>query len=113
MRPKPRLSPRVEQLEPRLVPAGYHGTLPATTGAIHLFSDQLPNGLSNKLVAFIASHFDGTQKMVASENARYAADNPNWVLLNYRLATTSGPVSYIHNGTWSSDWSTVNANESW
>jgi hypothetical protein len=112
MRPR-RLSLRVEELEHRLVPAGFHGTLPATTNATHLFSDQLPNGLSNQLVAFIASHFDGSQKMVASENARYAADNPNWVLLNYRLATTSGPAPYIHNGTWSSDWSTVNANESW
>jgi hypothetical protein len=104
---------RVEELETRLTPAFFHGTLPVTSGAIHLFSDQLPDGLSNSLVQFIASHFDGVQKMLPSENARYAADNPNWVLLNYKLATATGPVPYIHDGTWSSDWPAVTANESW
>src|SRR4051794_7780402 len=112
MRPQ-RIRLHLECLEPRVALSGMYGTLPTTLNQIHLFSDQLPNGLSNNLVNFIANHFDGVQKMVKSENARYLADNPNWALLNYRLATASGPVPYIHNNTWSSDWSYVTSNESW
>ena len=71
------------------------------------------NNLSSQLVQFIASHFVGTQKLQPGENARYVGDNPNWVLLDYRLATTAGPVDFINNGQWGSDWSYVNAQESW
>jgi hypothetical protein len=103
----------LEELEARLVLTGPYGTLPTTEDGIHLFSDQFTNGLPDRLVQFIASRFDGVQKLTAEENARYAAYNPNWFLLNYRLATSSGPAVYIHNDTWSSDWSDVTANEDW
>src|SRR5258708_5128752 len=112
MRPQP-ITLRLEELEARLALSGNVGTLPTTQDHVHLFSDQVANGLSDSLVKFIATHFDGVQKLTASENARYAAFNPNWFLLNYRLATASGPAPYIHNGVWSSDWSDVSANEDW
>jgi hypothetical protein len=108
-----RSAPRLEELESRLALSGPYGTLPTTQDHIHLFSDQLADGLSNQLVQFIADHFDGVQKLSSSENARYAANNPNWFLLNYRLGTSSGPNPYIINDAWGSDWSTVTANESW
>ncbi len=103
--------PRVEGLEPRL--ACSLAAFPATTEGIYVFSDQLNGGLSDKLVRFLATHDVGTQKELAAENARYLAVNPNWVLLHYRLATTSGPVPYIHNDQWTSDWADVTSHEDW
>jgi hypothetical protein len=104
---------RLEELETRLALSGNVGTLPTTLDRVHLFSDQLANRLSDSLVKFIASHFDGVQKMTSSENARYAKVNSNWFLLNYRLATASGPADYIINDSWGSDWSDVTKHEDW
>jgi hypothetical protein len=101
----------LEQLEAREVLDA--SAFPNTANGIFIFSDQLNQGLSDKMVQFIASHYVGSQKLVPTENARYVADNPDWVLLNYRLATASGPVKYIHDGTWSSDWSEVDPHEDW
>src|SRR5262249_50060044 len=109
----PRTKPGLERLEDRLAMTGPYGTLPATTGRIHLFPHQLAPGLPDAMVRFLATRHDRAQKMLGPENARYAAVNPNWFLLNYRLATSSGPVAYIHNGTWSSDWPDVTSHEDW
>jgi hypothetical protein len=109
-------APQLEELEPLVLPSTASGAaaFPLTNnGQVALFSDQLPTGLSSALVQFIASHFAGAQKLTKEQNALYLADNPNWLLLNYRLGTESGPAPYIHNDTWSSDWSTVTAHEDW
>jgi hypothetical protein len=87
--------------------------LPDTTNVIYPFADQLNDGYSDNLVHFVATHFAGTQKMLHDENARYRAVNPNWLLLHYRLGSSSGPVQYIHNNTWSSDWDMVTIHEDW
>lgn len=87
--------------------------LPDTTNAIYPFADQLGNGYPSNLVTFVANHFGGTQKMVKTENDRYRAVNPNWLLLHYRLGSSSGSVQYIHGGTWSSDWTFVTSHEDW
>jgi hypothetical protein len=87
--------------------------LPDTTDGIHLFADQLNNGVSDAIVRFTATHFAGTQKMQKAENARYSAVNPSWLLLHYRLGSSSGPVQYIHDNTWSSDFSSVTTHEDW
>ena len=63
--------------------------------------------------ALIATHFTGTQKQTSAENARFLAYNPNWELLQYRLATAAGPAQYIHNDQWGSDWAAVTAHEDW
>src|SRR4051794_13901383 len=96
----PRL--RLEELESRLAPSATDplAHLPNTSAGVYAFADQAPTGLSDNLVRFIASHFAGTQKQTAADNARFAAYNPDWVLLHYRLATESGPAQYIHNGQW-------------
>jgi hypothetical protein len=87
--------------------------LPDTSTRIIPFADQLGNGYSDALVRFVATHFAGTQKMLRAENDRFRAVNANWLLLHYRLGSSSGPVLYIHNGTWSSDWTDVTAHEDW
>jgi hypothetical protein len=87
--------------------------LPDTTVGIHLFADQFSNGYSDRLVHFAATHFAGTQKMLKAENQRYVAVNANWLLLHYRLGSSSGPVQYIHDNTWSSDWTDVTSHEDW
>ena len=46
---------------------------------------------SDKLVEFVAKHFAGTQKMLKQDNDRFRAENPNWILLHYRLAVSAGP----------------------
>src|SRR4051812_41963115 len=105
----------VEELENRFTPSSTNplALVPNTANGIYAYADQVQSGLSNSMVHFIATHFAGTEKLTAAENARYLADNPAWMLLAYRLATASGPAQYIVNGQWGSDWSTVNANESW
>jgi hypothetical protein len=80
---------------------------------IGLFADQLDNGYSDALVKFVVAHYAGTQKMLKSENDRYRALNPNWLLLHYRLGSSSGPVQYIHHDAWSSDWTMVTTHEDW
>src|SRR2546430_1368052 len=98
------MPPRVEQLESRELlstatagtPApSLSGSLPDTSNGIFAFSDQLPGGLSDRMVQFLATHFAGAQKMLSSDTARLRAVNPNWFDLHYQLATASGPVSYI------------------
>jgi hypothetical protein len=106
-----RPSLRLEPLEARELLSA--SAFPNTSNGIYLLSDQLSGGLSDSLVRFIATHYAGTQKMLPGENARYVADNPNWVLLHYRLATASGPASYITGGQWGSDWNSVTAHEDW
>jgi hypothetical protein len=103
--------PRLERLEDRELLS--ISAFPDTSSGTWLLSDQLNAGLSDSLVQFIATHYAGTQKMLPGENARYVADNPNWVLLHYRLATTSGPAGYITGGQWGSDWPSVTAHEDW
>jgi hypothetical protein len=103
--------PRLEPLESRDLPS--ISAFPNTSNGIFLLSDQLNGGLSDALVQFLSSRYVGTQKMLPRENVRYVADNPNWVLLHYRLATTSGPTPYITGGQWGSDWNSVTSHEDW
>lgn len=105
----------VEELESRLTPTGTSllAAVPNTSNGIYAYADQVQTGLSDSLVRFIATHFAGTEKLTATENARYLAANPNWMLLHYQLATASGPAQYIVNGQWGSDWGTVNTHEDW
>ena len=77
------------------------------------FADQMDPNYSDKLVEFIAKHYFGTQKMLKQDNDRFRAENPNWVLLHYRLAVSAGPAQYILRNLWSSDWSAVNPQEDW
>ncbi|MCC7009194.1 MAG: hypothetical protein IT184_10285 [Acidobacteria bacterium] len=87
--------------------------LPNTSDGIHLFADQLEPGYSDALVRFVATRYAGTQKMRREDNARFRRVNPRWVLLHYRLGSSSGPAAYVHGDRWSSDWDEVTRHEDW
>src|SRR6516225_784272 len=91
---------QVEGLEDRIVPSYF----PPTTNGIHIIEDQLPGGLSNAMIQFLATHTDGTQKETLSQINQFRAINPNYTLLHYQLGTSNSPFQYIINGQWSSDW---------
>jgi hypothetical protein len=100
---------RVEQLEGRIVPSYF----PPTANGIHVFEDQLPSGLSNAMMQFLAMHIDGTQKELLNQTNQFRAINPNFTVLHYQLGTGNSPYQYIINNQWASDWSYVNQQESW
>ncbi len=98
------------------IPRAQDASFPSTTIGIHVFEDQLPTGLSDQMVRFLATHVDGTQKMTLDQTNRFRAVNPNWTLLHYQLAVENGPVDYIINGRWDNDFATtvdVPGHEDW
>ncbi len=101
--------PRVEELEPRLVPSFF----PATTDGIHVIEDQLPGGLSDAMVRFVATHTDGTQKQLLNQTNQFRAINPDFTVLHYQLGTGNSAYDYIINDQWASDFNTVNQHEDW
>lgn len=65
---------------------------PDTTVGIHVFNDQLTQlrDLSDAQIAFAATHYVGTQKMVRSDADRLRTLNPNFLILHYRLGLGLG-----------------------
>jgi hypothetical protein len=100
---------RVERLEDRAVPSYF----PTTTNGIHIIEDQLPGGLSDAVVRFLATHTDGTQKETLSTTEQFRAINPDFTVLHYQLGTGNSSYDYIINNQWSSDFNYVNQQESW
>jgi len=100
---------RVETLEDRVAPAYF----PSTTVGIHIIEDQLPGGLSTKMVQFLATHTDGTQKQLLQQTNPFRAINPNYTVLHYQLGTGNSAYQYILNNQWTADFSFVTQQESW
>jgi hypothetical protein len=98
----------VQAIQPETTALAVPATIrsfPDTTEAIHVFSDQLAVWeMSEAQFEFAARHYDGTQKVFASDARRLRAHNPNFVVLNYRLGlglgyrSTSGDCE--PNGEW-------------
>jgi fibronectin type 3 domain-containing protein len=86
---------------------------PSTAFGIGVFEDQFPSGLSNAMLQFLATHTDGSQKMLANEIAALRSFNPNFTVLHYQLGTGNSPYDYIINNQWASDWTLVNGHEDW
>lgn len=63
---------------------------PVTTRGVHVFNDQLAEGMSAKQVRFAATHYAGTQKMIRSEADRLRTVNPDFLVLHYRLGLGLG-----------------------
>ena len=104
-----RVRPLIQGLEDRIVPSYF----PSTANGIHIFEDQLPDGMSSAMTQFVATHTDGTQKELLSQTNQFRAINPNFTVLHYQLGTGNSPYDYIINDQWSSDFSYVNQQESW
>jgi hypothetical protein len=64
--------------------------LPDTTRGVHVFTDQLPTGMSDDQLSFSATHYAGTQKMPRIDADRLRAINPSFVILHYRLGLGLG-----------------------
>ncbi len=60
--------------------------LPDTTDRIHVFYDQLSNRLTEAQYRFAATRAAGTQKVTRNVSDRIRATNPDFVVLQYRLA---------------------------
>ena len=86
---------------------------PNTSIGIHVFSDQVPDGLSDAMLQFIAGHYDGAQKMRTVFTDAVRAYNENFVMLHYRLAVGHGQHNLLIDDDWASDWSDVNPHEDW
>src|SRR4029077_7133407 len=72
--------------------------LPDTTVGVHVFSDQLPDGLSPGLLRFAATHYAGAQKLGLSETKALKAINPNFFMIQYRLALGLGYSTSVRFG---------------
>jgi hypothetical protein len=88
---------------------------PTSWDHVQVFVDQLDGGLSTAQKKFAASHYAGTQKQTSNLIDSIRVYNPNFIMLQYRLGVrdSGGQVPFIHNDTWSSDWTTVNSHEDW
>src|SRR5262249_29151634 len=89
---------------------------PDSWSTIAVLPDQLPNGMTDAQIDFVAQSFVGSQKLVLSISGPIRAKNPGFVVLHYHLAMwQSAPgVDFILDGnTWSNDYPMVDMHESW
>ena len=86
---------------------------PDTRSGIHLFSDQLQDGMTISQYSFAANRYAGCQKMRLSDVRKLRLYNPNFIVLHYQLGCGNGPAPFIDGDNWISDWDYVNAQDSW
>lgn len=84
---KGRLTVRDQQVTPggNRVHITFGRPWPDTSRGVHVFNDQLPDGMPGKLLAFSATRYAGTQKMTRVEADRLRGVNPAFLILHYRL----------------------------
>lgn len=63
---------------------------PDTSRGVHVFNDQLPPNMSEALLRFCVSHYDGTQKMLRQDADALRALDPSFLILHYRLGHALG-----------------------
>src|SRR6185437_6503038 len=78
---------------------------PDTTSGVHVFSDQLPDGLTPGLLRFAATHYAGGQKLGLSETKALKRIDPSFFTIQYRLALGLGYRTSIRFGDeWLREW---------
>jgi Hypothetical glycosyl hydrolase family 15 len=87
--------------------------IPDTSGAVHVWQDQLPDPMTPAQIRFVASHVDGTQKVSRQTAAALRAVNPGFLVLHYRLGIGDGPVPFRIGDRWASDYGSVTHHEAW
>ncbi len=93
--------------------AGGRAPIPNTSGAVHVWDDQLPDTMTDAQVRFLARHVDGTQKVSLQTARRLRAVNPGFLVLHYRLGIGDGPVPFRIGARWASDYGAVTKHEPW
>ncbi len=79
--------------------------LPDTTVGVHVFSDQLPDGLTPGLLRFAATHYAGAQKLGLTETHALKKINPDFFMIQYRLGLGLGYSTSIRFGdAWLHEW---------
>jgi hypothetical protein len=98
-----------------LAPAGAAALrpIPNTSGAVHVWDDQLPDSMTPAQIRFVAAHVDGTQKVSLQTARALRAINPRFLVLYYRLGIGDGPVPFRLGNRWASDYASVTKHESW
>ena len=86
---------------------------PNTRSGIHLFSDQLQDGMTAAQYSFAANRYAGCQKMLLSDVRNLRSYNPGFIVLHYQLGCGNGPAPFIDGDVWTSDWAHVNAQDNW
>ena len=94
-------------------PVAARRAIPDTTGAIHVWNDQLPDDMTDAQVRFVATHVDGTQKVGRDTASRLRAVKPGFLVLHYRLGIGDGPVPFRIGDRWASDYASVRHHDSW
>jgi len=87
---------------------------PTSGDTIQVFVDQLP---AAKMTAaqrrFAATRFAGMQKQTSAEIKQLRAYQPDFLMIQYCLGVRSSQANFIHNDTWSHDFSVVDKNKDW
>jgi hypothetical protein len=86
---------------------------PDSAGTIRVFSDQLPDSMTDAQYNFAALHYVGCMKMRLSLTRALRVYNPNFIMLHYRLAHGAGTQNIVIGDNWSSYWNDVNSHENW
>ncbi len=86
---------------------------PDTKDGIHIFSDQLQEGMTVPQYSFAADRYAGCQKMRLSDVRNLRLHNPDFIVLHYQLGCGNGPGFFIDGDDWTSDWDYVSGQESW
>ena len=87
--------------------------IPDTSGAVHVWQDQLPDSMTAAQLRFVAKHVDGTQKIGLATARAIRAINPGFLVLHYRLGIGDGPVPFRIGDRWASDYGSVTHHETW
>jgi len=86
---------------------------PDTGNGIHIFSDQLQEGMTVSQYSFAANRYAGCQKMRLSDVRKLRLYNPDFIVLHYQLGCGNGPALFIDGDSWTFDWDYVTGQESW
>ncbi len=86
---------------------------PDSSERIVVFSDQLPEGMTEAQRQFAATNLAGTQKMRRDEIRGIRAYNTNFLCVHYQLALGNGSADFIDGNAWTSDWWAVTTKSNW
>ncbi|MDP3980306.1 MAG: DUF6067 family protein, partial [Chlamydiota bacterium] len=86
--------------------SGQRRLFPNTMSQTRVFSDQFPsrNSATDAQYQFAATKFAGVQKMRLSDVQALRAINPNFIVINYRLALGLGNTSIVWGDNWISEF---------
>ena len=87
--------------------------IPDTSGAVHVWQDQLPDSMTAAQIRFVAQHVDGTQKVSRQTAAALRGIHPGFLVLHYRLGIGDGPVPFRIGDRWASDYGSVKRHDAW